>query len=78
VAAVTFRNNLMNDRSYVFLDRSSLFFGSGSNAGAVFVKFENSTNDVELINEDITPQRKSSFDNPTYEAVETLIQSRVR
>lgn len=57
--------------------RKSHLFGSGSGTGAVFVKFENYTNDVELINEDRRLQRKSSFDNPTYGAVENLAQTQV-
>lgn len=53
-------------------------FGSGSSAGAIFVKFENETNNVELVNEDVRLQRKSSFDNPTYKAVqENLSQAQV-
>lgn len=51
--------------------------GTSLSAGAVFVKFENDTNDVELINEDRHLQRKSSFDNPTYGAVENLAQAQV-
>lgn len=59
--------------------RLSLLFSSGSiTAGPVFVKFENETNDVELITENRPQQRKTSFDNPTYSAVENLTQSQVR
>lgn len=58
--------------------RKSLLTSSRSGGGAVFVKFENETNDVELIKEEVHLQRKSSFDNPTYEAVqENLTQSQV-
>lgn len=43
----------------------------------MFVKFENDTSDVELVTEDAHFQRRSSFDNPTYGAVEHLTQSQV-
>lgn len=56
-------------------DRKSLL--SGSNTRAIFVKFENDTNDVELINDNAHSQRKSSFDNPTYGAMENFNQSQV-
>jgi len=63
----------------IFLDRKSLFSNSGSSAGAVFVKFKNDTNDaVELIDEDVRLQRKTSFDNPTYGAVESMNKSQVK
>jgi len=63
----------------LFLYRKSLLSGSGSSAGAVFVKFKNDTNDaVELIDEDIRLQRKTSFDNPTYGAVESMNKSQVK
>lgn len=62
-----------------YLHRKSLkMFGSGYSAGAIFVKFENESNNVELVNKDVRLQRKSSFDNPTYKAVqENLSQSQV-
>ncbi|CAI6366549.1 unnamed protein product [Macrosiphum euphorbiae] len=57
-------------------DWKSLLSGSGSSAGAVFVKFKNDTNEaVELIDEDVRLQRKTSFDNPTYGAVESMNKS---
>lgn len=63
----------------IFLDRKSLLSGSRSSAGAVFVKFKNDTNDaVELIDEDVRLQRKTSFDNPTYGAVESMNKSQVK
>jgi len=69
-------NIMTND--CLFLDRESLLSGSRSSAGAVFVKFKNDTNDaVELIDEDVRMQRKTSFDNPTYEAVESMNTSQV-
>lgn len=43
----------------------------------MFVKFENDTSDVELVTEDARLQRRSSFDNPTYGAIEQLTQSQV-
>jgi len=53
--------------------------GSRSSAGAVFIKFKNDTNDaVELIDEDVRLQRKTSFDNPTYGAVENMNKSQVK
>jgi len=62
----------------LFLDRKSLLSGSRSSTGAVFVKFKNDTNDaVELIDEDVRLQRKTSFDNPTYGAVESMKKSQV-
>lgn len=64
--------------NHLFLDRKSLLSGSGSSTGAVFVKFKNDTNDaVELIDEDVRLQRKTSFDNPTYGAVESMKKSQV-
>ncbi|XP_022181081.1 protein amnionless [Myzus persicae] len=57
-------------------DWKSLLSGSRSSTGAVFVKFKNDTNDaVELIDEDVRLQRKTSFDNPTYGAVESMNNS---
>ncbi|VVC37695.1 Amnionless [Cinara cedri] len=62
---------------YYTNDWKSFLFRSGSDTGAVFVKFENNTNDVELINESRgrLHQRKSSFENPTYGAMENLNQT---
>ncbi|KAE9544834.1 hypothetical protein AGLY_000376 [Aphis glycines] len=61
---------------YYNKDWKSLLSGSGSSTGAVFVKFKNDTNDaVELIDEDVRLQRKTSFDNPTYGAVESMKKS---
>lgn len=63
----------------IFFDyRFLLLFSSESvTVGPVFVKFENETNDVELITKNRSLQRKSSFNNPTYTAVENLSQSQV-
>ncbi|XP_026813735.1 protein amnionless [Rhopalosiphum maidis] len=61
---------------YYNKDWKSLLSGSRSSTGAVFVKFKNDTNDaVELIDEDVRLQRKTSFDNPTYGAVESMKKS---
>lgn len=60
----------------IFLDRKSLLSSSGSNAGAVFVQFKNDA--VELIDEDVQLQRKTSFDNPTYGAVESMNKPQVK
>lgn len=61
-----------------FLDRKSLLSSSRSSTGVAFVKFKNDTNDaVELIDEDVRLQRKTSFDNPTYGAMESMKKSQV-
>lgn len=62
---------------FFFFIRRSLLSKSSSGQDVVFVKFENDTSDVELVNEDRRLQRKTSFDNPTYGAVENLSQSQV-